>query len=145
MILNWGHGLAIALAIFAAIMITFLVNSFTTDHELVTENYYQEELAFQDQITKRQNAKRDGKTFKVSKGEKEVVFSFQLEDTAFKNGSLNLLRPSDSKLDKEFPLALNKNAEMVVPFEEFEKGSYIISANWQIDTTSYFVKQKFYF
>ncbi len=48
--MNWGKGLALSLIAFAAMMAAFGIASARRSEALVTEEYYEEELRFQDRI-----------------------------------------------------------------------------------------------
>ena len=54
-VFNWGHGIAVFFSIFVITTISILVISFTKTFDLQTENYYQEELVFEEMITKKKN------------------------------------------------------------------------------------------
>ena len=136
--LNWGHGLAIALGAFATLMLGFLYNSFLSDHEMVSENYYQEELVYQNRIDQQSNAKKDGKNIIVKEINDDVVVQFDVADTALSKGTLEFMRPSDQSLDLEVPIALNTNAQQVIPKSLFQRGSYTLRVSWSVNSTEYF-------
>ena len=55
--MNWGWKLAIGSALFMAFIIYFVVQSFNDKTQLVSDNYYEHELKFQEQIDAAKNAK----------------------------------------------------------------------------------------
>jgi hypothetical protein len=142
--LNWGHGISIALGAFAILMLGFLYNSFQFNHDMVSENYYQEELVYQDKIDQKSNAKKDGKNIVVREVDGQVVVQFELTDTAVSEGTLKFMRPSDQSLDLELPIALNTEAQQSIPKSLFQRGSYTLKASWKVNSTDYyFVKNIF--
>ena len=58
--LNWGTGIVIAFGLFMTFILFFVFkvqSNSKYDNELVTENYYQQELKFQSNIDKEENSK----------------------------------------------------------------------------------------
>ena len=57
--INWGVGIVITIVCFMGFIMFFVIKMSTDtkyDHDLVTEEYYKEELAYQDQIDAQQNS-----------------------------------------------------------------------------------------
>ena len=52
---NWGTKIALSFVGFCGLMIFMTVKSFNTDFHLVTEDYYAEELQYQDHIDRVKN------------------------------------------------------------------------------------------
>lgn len=142
--LNWGHGLAIALAIFAAIMLGFLYNSFQLDHEMVADNYYQEELVFQDKIDQKTNAKAAGKSISIKEEANQVIVQFTVDDTALTEGEIEFMRPSNQKLDVQFPIVLNERAQLAISKEHFARGKYTVRASWKVNDVDYYITKNIF-
>jgi hypothetical protein len=53
--MNWGYKIAITFILFGALIIFMVVKSFQQNIDLVTDDYYQEELKYQQQIDKLEN------------------------------------------------------------------------------------------
>ena len=56
--INWGKGIVIAIVLFISFIMYFVVTMTTDhryDHDLVTENYYQNELTYQEKINASRN------------------------------------------------------------------------------------------
>jgi len=57
---NWGTGIVLAFIAFISFIMYFVINMSTNkkyDHDLVTEQYYNKELKFQEDIDKSKNAR----------------------------------------------------------------------------------------
>jgi hypothetical protein len=50
MTLNWGHKITLAFSAFVLLMFTLVYKSMKTDFQLVTKEYYKDELAYQQVI-----------------------------------------------------------------------------------------------
>ena len=60
--LNWGWGIALAYSIFALSLLGFLVFALRQDNSLVVEDYYQQDLDYQQRKDKVRNYRDAGAT-----------------------------------------------------------------------------------
>ena len=109
------------------------------DHDLVTEEYYKQELAYQDQIDAQQNSARLAKNIQVEVTAEGIQILFPSEKQNIK-GEVNLYRPSNKKLDLEIPISL-ENQQMLIPAEKLVEGKYKLSINWKSNETTYLYKK----
>jgi nitrogen fixation protein FixH len=146
--INWGTGIVIAFAIFIS-FILFMVITMSTDkkynHDLVTPDYYQKELAYQDEIDAEENANKLSSKVKVEKTSQGILLTFpeELKDKNLK-GTVSLYRPSNKKLD--FNLSLNvSNAQMLIPENRLLEGRWDIIINWEDEGKKYMFKDKIFY
>ena len=114
----WGTGIVIAFVAFIAFIMYFVINMNLNKkyvHDLVTEDYYQEELLHQNEIDKVDNAKDLKENVSWKKTDDGILISFP-KDLDYKNitGKVFLYRPSDKKLDSEISISLS-NSDMLIP------------------------------
>ena len=130
--LNWGVGIVITIACFIGFIMFFVIKMSTDkkyDHDLVTEEYYKQELAYQDQIDAQQNSARLAKNIQVEVTAEGIQIMFPSEKQNIK-GEVSLYRPSNKKLDLEIPISL-ENQQMLIPAEKLVEGKYKLSINWK--------------
>tara|TARA_B100000949_G_scaffold213780_1_gene208883 strand:+ start:982 stop:1428 length:447 start_codon:yes stop_codon:yes gene_type:complete len=140
--LNWGVGIVITIACFIGFIMFFVIKMSTDkkyDHDLVTEEYYKQELAYQDQIDAQQNSARLAKNIQVEVTAEGIQILFPSEKQNIK-GEVNLYRPSNKKLDLEIPISL-ENQQMLIPAEKLVEGKYKLSINWKSNETTYLYKK----
>ena len=53
--LNWGTGIAAFYLLFMVVLLSFVIKSRSYDHSLVTTNYYEQDLKYQQQYDKLAN------------------------------------------------------------------------------------------
>ena len=74
--INWGTGIVIAIVLFMSFIMYFVI-SMSTDkkfsHDLVTEKYYEKELAYQDQIDAEENTRQLKEGIRIVKSEKGLL------------------------------------------------------------------------
>ena len=140
--LNWGVGIVITIACFIGFIMFFVIKMSTDkkyDHDLVTEEYYKQELAYQDQIDAQQNSARLAKNIQVEVTAEGIQIKFPSEKKDIK-GEVSLYRPSNKKLDLEIPISL-ENQQMLIPAEKLVEGKYKLSINWKSNKTTYLYKK----
>lgn len=112
-------------------------------HDLVTEDYYKQELAFQKEIDAEKNAKTLNINITIKKINEGllVVFPEDKEYTKI-SGTIALYRPSNKKLDFEIPIELN-GSKTVIPAKHLIEGRWKITIDWKYHDTSYMFKKSF--
>ncbi len=130
--MNWGHGLTLAFIAFAGLMIFMTVKSFQQNIDLVTEDYYREELAYQSRIDQIENSKAGNQVEIVEEG-KEIYLNFPVTP---ESGRIHMYRPSDQRLDKLFDLSLAKNE--TISSQGMVPGYYILKLNWSDQKQEYY-------
>ncbi|MBW2962072.1 FixH family protein [Mesonia aestuariivivens] len=136
--INWGTGILIAIVCFISFIMFFIVRMSTDkkfDHDLVTEEYYKQELAFQDEINAKQNSANLVNNIHVNVDEQGIKIVFPAEKKNIE-GTVNFYRPSSKKLDVEIPITL-ENQQMFVAAKTLVEGKYILSVNWTSGGESY--------
>lgn len=115
------------------------------EHELVTEDYYGVELAYQNDIDKLNNANTLSEHVHYTKNEEGLVITFP-KDLDFKNitGKVSLYRPSNKKLDFEEPIKLT-NSKMLIVNKRLIDGRWNLRIDWNYNGTPYLFKEAVHF
>lgn len=131
--MNWGKGIAIAMGLFITFIIVLTSTMMSKQVDLVSENYYQQEINYQDEI----DAVQSGAQLEPIKSYVEDQFLvFRIPDsTAAKSIAVQLSRPNDSKLDQTFVIEGTKL--YLFPLEQLKKGSYTARYAFSIDGVEY--------
>jgi len=143
--MNWGKGITIVIAVYC-IGILFLVYKTTgVEFELVTEDYYAKELAYQEQIDKMKNVKALGKDVVIDVQNGAVVLSFPIEEAKGAiSGELLFFRPSDGNLDRQISLSVDSNGTMIIATIEMQPGIYNLQIEWQVDDIEMYSEETIY-
>ena len=137
---NWGHAIAIAFTLFAAYILYFVVQSFSMDIDLVAEDYYAQEVAFQSRIDHTVNAESIKDDIQVQVGNTGVMLVFPSDfDPQVDEGLVTFFRPSEQDLDRAFPLTLDPSNRMFFPTEVLTKGRYEVKVSWSAKGVGYYV------
>lgn len=128
---HWGHKVTILFVAFAAMMIYMVVRSFQANVDLVSEDYYMQELNYQQQIDKKQNVKEKQRqvTHRLTAAGVELQFAAQnvQQET---QGQINIYRPSEADMDKILPIALDDQLKQVISPQWLLPGKYILKIDW---------------
>ena len=142
---NWGTGIVLAFIGFISFIMYFIITMNVDErfeHELVTEDYYAEELAYQNDIDKLNNANTLKENVSYVITEKGLTITFP-ETIDYKNitGKVFLYRPSNKQLDFETAISLS-NSNLLIPDKRLVDGRWNIKIDWQYKGNSYLFKEK---
>ena len=142
---HWGHGIALYFTIFASLMLGFVYMSAQQDVNLVTENYYAEEIAFQDRIDRINNTRKLKKQVTFRREGAELYIQFpQGEVGGPISGNIQIFRPSDRFKDKQAVVKADQNGVQRLDLNTFTKGSYTIKVVWQADGQPFYSEYKIF-
>ena len=140
--MNWGWKLAIGSALFMAMIIYFVVQSFNNKTHLVSENYYEEELKFQNQIDAKQNAEDLRQDIIVTQENGQIMISypeeFELGNPA--KGELHFYHVANSEHDKVLPCDFSLHHQTTSE-SNFAKGRYKVKANISSNGKEYYFEK----
>ncbi len=140
---HWPVGIAIIYISFVVILIAFVI--FSTFHkvDLVTKDYYEQEIKYQQQINRINRA--DSLSAPVNwhhdKDQRLVTIQFPKELNA-KNieGKILFFRPSDAKQDKLIALRLSSKNNQVISTKHLIPGLWKLKIFWQVDQKDFYTE-----
>ena len=137
--INWGTGIAIGIIVFVVISISMTVIFMTQDVNLVSDNYYEKSLSYQDEIDKQSRTKSLDEQVKINFNGEVIDISFPTEYLN-KNisGEIYFYRPSNPSLDFKMPLELNEEGNQLILAKNFKKGFWRLKLNWIMDGKRYY-------
>lgn len=141
--LHAGHAIVAAMAAFILIMTQFMVRAYHNQETLVAEDYYAQELRYQEQIDKLQNVKALGEDvrFEVRPGRLELNFPSALHGRKI-SGELFLMRPDNERGDLRVPLNVDAEGRSTVDTGNLLKGAYSLHLEWAADGVAYLTEDR---
>lgn len=141
---NWGTGIVLAFIGFIGFIMYFIVSMNVNDkydHDLVSDDYYAEELVYQKDIDKLKNAETLSQNITYKKSDEGLIISFP-SNIDFKKikGNVFLYRPSNKQLDFETAISLSK-PHLLIPDKRLVDGRWNIKIDWQYNGKSYLFKK----
>ena len=136
--ISWGTGIIIGIIAFVVIIVTMTIIFMTQDVSLVSDNYYEKSLVYQDEIDKQSRTKSLSEQVKISFDGEVISISFPPEYLAKEiSGEIFFYRPSDPKLDFKLPLQLTEGNQFI-PVSRIDKGFWRVKLNWIMDGNVYY-------
>lgn len=137
---TWGHGVVVALGCFIIFILSLLYFAGETGG-MVTDNYYEKELHFQDEINseKRANALKEKPEVIVQAN--GFLFQFPASTSADFSGDIYLLRNEDETKDIKETIKLNDRKNFLVSSVKLKEGVYELTLNWKENNQTYLIKK----
>ena len=141
--LNWGYRVAILYIGFAGLIIYFVTRSMNEKIDLVTKDYYAQELKYQDKIesSNRNNSLDQPLSIEMTDAGIIVKFPDAMEGKKI-TGSILLFRPSDNTKDKLIAITPNTKFEQLIPHADLAKGMYRVKVEFQSDGVDYYSEKQ---
>lgn len=137
---SWGHGVVIALFAFIVFILSmlFLFPNGQKNSEMVTDNYYEEELKYQDVIDakKRADDLQEKPVYSQEKSGIKITFPKEYNNT---NTTVKFVlnRTDDQNLDIKKSVKLDASQSFIVPSQVLKVGNYTLRLMWTKDKTDY--------
>lgn len=128
--MNWGYKILVVYAIFVIGIMLLVFLSSRQSKDLVTENYYAEELKYQHVIDESSNTASLSSPIEISVKERQVSLSFP-EEFSGKNfkGNWLLYYAADIRKDQSGVFQLNGNSA-IISVPAGVEGLYTLKLSW---------------
>ena len=141
--MNWGYKIMFVYIIFIAGILFLVFKSSSQKVDLVNENYYEQELVFQQKIDEAERAQSLSRPLSYEVNNKDLVIDFPPEMKGIKlDAQVLLYYPADETRDKTFHLSTD-SASLVINFPKGDEGMYEIKMNWNAKNVAYYSEYKF--
>lgn len=138
--MDWGKGILLTIIGFVAFMMTLVVISVKQDDiHLVTENYYEKEIKYQDQIDRESASAALDREVLVFDAQNKVIL---LDLPVGAKGSLQLFRPSDARLDQEVAVDVTQAGKTSVPLDQLKSGYWRAQLTWTEGGVEFYQEKK---
>lgn len=137
---HWGHGIIVALLVFMLFILgmVFFFPIGKQGAEMISDNYYEDELQFQKVIDAKNNADRLTEKPEIAVAQNGIKISFPKD---FNNSNSQyhfyLYRTDDRNLDVKKDFSLDTHNEFQIPASLLRKGSYTLKLMWTQQKENY--------
>lgn len=136
--INWGARIAVLYGGFVALIVILVAGSMRQDFDLVSKDYYSEEIKYQQVIDAGKNQATLSAPVSVHANETMVSIDFPSE---FANktltGNIQFYAPVNAAWDKSVKLDMAGNS-ITIPRSELHATAYTIKMNWEADGKKYY-------
>lgn len=143
--LSWPVGIVIAIASFVIFILSFVYKvTFLPeyDHHLVSEDYYKDELNYQQEIDKQNKGIDLEENVILKKVDTGLLISFPTEfDFSKISGTIFFQRLSNDKIDFKLPIELESN-DLLIKDAILVDGRWDVKIEWTVNNNTYLLKEK---
>jgi len=137
--MSWGVKITTLYIGFVGLILTLVIISMNQKVDLVSKDYYSEEIKFQDRIDATQNANGVNKLISFTTVDKKLIIDYE-PDVLTKDfiGEINFFRPSDS--DKDMKVKMNPDIDGVqtIDISSLTHGMYKLQLSWNCNGKKYY-------
>ena len=139
--MNWGKSIVFSFILFAGFIGTLVTVCMRQEMNLVSKDYYQEELQYENQLTRLKNVSqlKSKPVIKVLENRTMQITFDRFDD--METGELRLFRPSDSSKDKKYSLERTSNATQEFPTADLTPGMYRAKMQWTMNGKEFFLEE----
>ncbi|MBX7183061.1 MAG: FixH family protein [Bacteroidia bacterium] len=136
---NWGFRIVLLYVGFVALIVTMVVLTLRERVDLVSKDYYDQELKFQKRIDRinQTNELKTNLSWEVKPGKVQVNFPTELKGQKIKAKAF-FFRPSDSSLDKTIEVSADTTCRAEISTSKLKPGMYKLQMEWEADQVAYY-------
>ena len=140
--MNWGYKILFVYLFFVAGILLLVFKSSSEKVDLVTKDYYQKELKYEQKIDEAERAQSLSSPLQYEVNNNEISIRFPVEMSGKKITAQTLLYyAADETRDSVYNLQTD-SAKLVMILPKTDKGMYELKMNWKVDTTTYYSEHK---
>jgi len=140
---NWGYGIALFYCVFAGSLFLQVWKSTQYDHSLVSEQYYRDDINYQQHYDKLLNTQRLSQPLLVQTntktGQLSLRFPTELNDV---EGTIRFFRPTTKKLDTQLPIQVNERLQQDIDISTLTQGYWILKVDWTSGGVDYYQEEE---
>jgi len=130
---RWGIGLFALYGVFVLFMLSLVMYVSLQDIQVVEEDYYQKDLAYQEQIDRMNRTDKLEKklTIDFSPENGNIQVNFPVEINKDISGVIEFFRPSNSRLDFEIAIEADSLGIQEIELEPMARGYWKMKMSWK--------------
>lgn len=136
---NWGTGIFLFYTIFAISLFYQVYSSTKYSNDLVEENYYAKDIAYQSRYERIENSQALDQPMEINylaeQKRIDLIFPTGIEQPT---GKVRLYRADDEKKDLLLPVEIDGERTMPLNASSLTPGMWKIEVEWDMDGTEFF-------
>lgn len=142
--MNWGNKLILVFIGFGTMMSFMVYRCMKVPVNLVSKEYYRDEIAFQEVIDSRAKTNALGSKIKLSETKNAIGLTLPDEMKQQKvEGKILLYYPANARYDRQFVLQTDSAAFQSLSKETLVPGKYVIKISWKSAGINYYSEEPF--
>ncbi|MEP5610795.1 MAG: FixH family protein [Cyclobacteriaceae bacterium] len=140
--MNWGNRIVLVFVLFAAFILYMVVQAFNQNYDLVAEDYYAQEINYQQKLDQKTNLEKLEKRVSVSMEKKSIILSFPMDQKPI--GEIYFYHPSRKLFDQRVAISMDSENRQIVDRAGLTPGNYRVNITWESEGKEYFQQEKIY-
>jgi len=141
---GWGFGIFALYGVFVLFILGMVLFTTFHPHSLVTDDYYQEELKYQQRIEQMRNADLLAEGFEVTfdRQNRQLVMTYPADAIAGElKGTVTMFRPSDAEHDIVYPVQVDDSGKQYIRTDNLIRGLWRLKIDWISAGDGYYVEE----
>ncbi|MEW5798319.1 MAG: FixH family protein [Bacteroidota bacterium] len=140
--INWGSWIVLSFVVFALGTFTMVYISMNSRVDLVTDDYYEKELKYQDHIDvlKNTNAIESKVSFTLNRSSISISYP-NIDAPSNYSGVVMFFRPSDKTLDFSRPVSIDSTYSQTIATDTLLRGMWRVKISWDVGEKQYYTEQ----
>jgi len=134
--MSWGTRIAVLYSGFVALVMCMVTLSMRQKTDLVSKDYYKQELEYQQRVDQSRRAAMPGKQVQWEIGEDKLALQFPRGGII--KGSAYFYRPSDASKDRTVTFSADTAGLFSIPLASIGTGMYKLQVKWEYKGETYF-------
>jgi hypothetical protein len=134
---SWGTKIAVFYITFVVFTLGMVFMAFNQDFDLVTEDYYAQEIKYQQKINDSERAQNLEESLQINITGSQLNIILPNEEAEITSGTITCFRPSDESKDFDVNVISNQKTQ-VIQLNKFIKGKYVLKMDWVAADQTYY-------
>lgn len=136
--MNWGNKLILVFIAFAGLMFFMVYKAMHTRYELVSKEYYQDELRYQDKIDGKTNALLVSDV-RIDANDDHLILQLpkEMEGQSIK-GDIWFYCKTDAIKDLRIPLTADQEGKQFISKKQLKANKYLLKLSWETIDKKYY-------
>ena len=136
--LNWGVGAFSLFGAFVLMMLSFVYITLQQNIDLVTEDYYEKEVDFDNLQREKANAIRLPEQVTWLIENDQFVITIPNDSSPSHRVSVVFYKTSDKSLDRKYEFKQTSDSKLHVPLQDLAQGMYQLQVRWTTEKSKYY-------
>ncbi|MCU0417407.1 MAG: FixH family protein [Cytophagaceae bacterium] len=141
--LSWPFYVTLSFGSFMVFILYLVYRTYGVNTDLVSENYYAMEIAYQDKLNKMQAAVDAG--IHITTHRKDSLLYIEFNRPVIQHstkGTITLYRPSEKKSDKTYPIDVNEGTTQIISLDHVDIGMYQLQVDWSNEHAAFYIERE---
>lgn len=139
--MNWGYRIVVVFVLFITFIVSMVVYVSSKGADLVAEDYYMQEVNYQDIIDAKSNSVEYKQQLKITQDAQKVVVFFPKGVAQNIEGTIHFYHPQHTDKDVVRAIALSNQNIQSINKADLTKGNYVIKLLWKEGDKNYYIEK----